>query len=119
MKRIALVLVAAAIAGLGIVWAIVSLATAYQVRSPSHMQGRVAAAANTRPFFKAVPPSLRLWARIASSASATGISPNFMEALECDFLHLASRRKPGPIGRSHERLNHGSRLSPGRPFEGG
>ncbi len=41
-----LVLVAAAIAGLGIVWAIVSLATAYQVRSPSHMQGRVAAAAN-------------------------------------------------------------------------
>jgi MFS family permease len=42
----ALVLVAAAIAGLGIVWAIVALATAYQVRSPSDMQGRVAAAAN-------------------------------------------------------------------------
>ena len=35
-----------AVAGLGIVWAIVALATAYQRRSPSELQGRVAAAAN-------------------------------------------------------------------------
>ena len=37
---------ATAVAGLGIVWAIVALATAYQRRSPSHVQGRVSAAAN-------------------------------------------------------------------------
>ena len=41
-----LVLGGAAVAGVGIAWAIVALATAYQVRSPGHMQGRVAAAAN-------------------------------------------------------------------------
>jgi hypothetical protein len=40
------VLAATAVAGLGIVWAIVALATAYQRRSPSHVQGRVSAAAN-------------------------------------------------------------------------
>jgi MFS family permease len=40
------VLAAMSVAGLGIVWAIVSLATAYQRRSPSHVQGRVSAAAN-------------------------------------------------------------------------
>jgi MFS family permease len=34
------------VAGTGIVWAIVALATAYQVRSPHQVQGRVAAAAN-------------------------------------------------------------------------
>ena len=35
-----------ALAGVGIVWAIVALATAYQRHSPSHVQGRVSAAAN-------------------------------------------------------------------------
>jgi len=35
-----------ALAGVGIVWAIVALATAYQRRSPTEMQGRVAAASN-------------------------------------------------------------------------
>jgi MFS family permease len=40
------VLASTAIAGTGIVWAVVSLATAYQRRSPGHVQGRVAAAAN-------------------------------------------------------------------------
>ena len=40
------VLAATAVAGLGIVWAIVALATSYQRRSPSQMQGRVSAAAN-------------------------------------------------------------------------
>ena len=40
------VLASTAIAGAGIVWAVVSLATAYQRRSPGHVQGRVAAAAN-------------------------------------------------------------------------
>jgi MFS family permease len=40
------VLASTAIAGAGIVWAVVSLSTAYQRRSPNHVQGRVAAAAN-------------------------------------------------------------------------
>jgi len=40
------VLAATAVAGLGIVWAIVALGTAYQRRSPSQVQGRVSAAAN-------------------------------------------------------------------------
>lgn len=42
----AAVLGGSAIAGIGIVWAVVALATAYQRRSPAQMQGRVAAAAN-------------------------------------------------------------------------
>jgi MFS family permease len=37
---------AAAGAGVGLVWAIVAIATAYQRRSPSHLQGRVSGAAN-------------------------------------------------------------------------
>jgi MFS family permease len=37
---------AAAGAGVGLVWAVVAIATAYQRRSPSHLQGRVSAAAN-------------------------------------------------------------------------
>jgi MFS family permease len=40
------VLVSMAIAGLGIVWAIVAIGTAYQVRSAQDVQGRVSAAAN-------------------------------------------------------------------------
>jgi len=40
------VLAAMAIAGCGIVWAVVALSTAYQRRSPQHVQGRVAAASN-------------------------------------------------------------------------
>jgi len=40
------VLAGTAVAGVGIAWAVVALATAYQVRSPGHMQGRVAAASN-------------------------------------------------------------------------
>jgi MFS family permease len=35
-----------AVAGVGIVWAVVAIATAYQRRSPAQVQGRVAAAAN-------------------------------------------------------------------------
>jgi len=46
VPRLAVVLPATAIAGLGIVWAIVAIATAYQRRSPDEVQGRVAAAAN-------------------------------------------------------------------------
>jgi MFS family permease len=41
-----LVLAAAAAAGVGLVWAIVAIATAYQKRSPQAIQGRVAAASN-------------------------------------------------------------------------
>jgi MFS family permease len=37
---------AAAGAGVGLVWAVVAIATAYQRRSPDHLQGRVSAAAN-------------------------------------------------------------------------
>jgi Na+/melibiose symporter-like transporter len=44
--RVEIVLPATAVAGLGIVWAVVALGTAYQTRSPMQMQGRVAAAAN-------------------------------------------------------------------------
>jgi MFS family permease len=40
------VLAGTAVAGVGIAWAVVALGTSYQRRSPSHMQGRVAAAAN-------------------------------------------------------------------------
>ena len=40
------VIAGTAVAGLGIVWAIVSISTAYQRRSPQEVQGRVAAAAN-------------------------------------------------------------------------
>jgi MFS family permease len=46
IPRLGVVLPAMALAGVGIVWAIVALATAYQRRSPSDMQGRVAAASN-------------------------------------------------------------------------
>jgi MFS family permease len=41
-----MILASMAVAGLGIVWAVVALSTAYQRRSPQHMQGRVAAASN-------------------------------------------------------------------------
>jgi MFS family permease len=41
-----LVLAAGAVAGLGIVWAVVAIATAYQQRSAQEIQGRVSAAAN-------------------------------------------------------------------------
>jgi MFS family permease len=40
------VLPSGVVVGVGIAWAVVSLATAYQRRSPQHVQGRVAAAAN-------------------------------------------------------------------------
>jgi MFS family permease len=43
---VATVLGGTLVAGVGIAWAVVALATAYQRRSPDHMQGRVAAAAN-------------------------------------------------------------------------
>jgi MFS family permease len=44
--RLPVVLLGTAIAGAGIAWAVVALATAYQRRSPMEMQGRVNAAAN-------------------------------------------------------------------------
>jgi MFS family permease len=46
VPNVTVVLSATAVSGLGIVWAIVALATAYQRRSPTETQGRVAAAAN-------------------------------------------------------------------------
>jgi MFS family permease len=46
VPRLAVVLPAMAIAGFGLVWALVALATAYQRRSPSSLQGRVNAASN-------------------------------------------------------------------------
>ena len=46
VARTPVVLSSTVVSGLGIVWAVVSLATAFQVRSPSHVQGRVAAASN-------------------------------------------------------------------------
>ena len=44
--QLAFVLPAMAIAGFGLVWAVVALSTSYQRRSPSDLQGRVSAAAN-------------------------------------------------------------------------
>jgi MFS family permease len=46
VPRLSVVLPAMAVAGLGIVWAIVALGTAYQRYSPGELQGRVSAAAN-------------------------------------------------------------------------
>jgi MFS family permease len=46
VPRMATVLAGAVLAGVGIVWAVVALATAYQQRSPQSVQGRVNAAAN-------------------------------------------------------------------------
>ena len=46
VPRLSVIAPAAAVAGVGVVWAVVSLATAYQRRSPDAVQGRVAAAAN-------------------------------------------------------------------------
>jgi MFS family permease len=46
VPHMATVLAGAVLAGVGIVWAIVALATAYQQRSPQSVQGRVNAAAN-------------------------------------------------------------------------
>jgi MFS family permease len=46
VPRLYVVLPAMAIAGLGIVWAIVALGTSYQRYSPGELQGRVSAAAN-------------------------------------------------------------------------
>jgi MFS family permease len=46
VPSVPVVLASTAVAGVGIVWAVVSLSTAYQRRSPNEVQGRVAAAAN-------------------------------------------------------------------------
>jgi MFS family permease len=46
VPRVGAIAGAAAGAGVGLVWAVVAIATAYQRRSPSHLQGRVSAAAN-------------------------------------------------------------------------
>jgi MFS family permease len=46
VPRLAVIAPAASVAGVGIVWAVVALATAYQRRSPNVLQGRVSAAAN-------------------------------------------------------------------------
>ena len=46
VPRMGTVLAGAVLAGVGIVWAVVALATAYQQRSPQAVQGRVNAAAN-------------------------------------------------------------------------
>ena len=46
VPRLPVILPATAVAGAGIAWAVVSLATSYQRRSPTEMQGRVDAAAN-------------------------------------------------------------------------
>ena len=56
---------------------------------------------NTRAFFSAAVPSLRLWARIAPSASPTGTSPNFMPSLlsRLGAGSASSRRRSRPPPR--------------------
>jgi MFS family permease len=46
VPRVGAIAGAAAVAGVGVVWAVVAIATAYQRRSPAHLQGRVSAASN-------------------------------------------------------------------------
>jgi MFS family permease len=46
VPRLAVIAPAVAVAGVGIAWAVVALATSYQRRSPAELQGRVSAAAN-------------------------------------------------------------------------
>jgi MFS family permease len=79
----ALVLAATAVAGLGIVWAVVSLSTAYQRRSPSHVQGRVAAAAN---MLFSVPQTIS----IAAGAALITIVDYRVEILAMAIVFLAS-----------------------------
>ena len=57
VPSIAAVLPAGVVVGVGIAWAIVALATAYQRRSPQEVQGRVAAAAN---MFFSVPQTVSI-----------------------------------------------------------
>ena len=46
VPRLPVVIPGTAIAGVGVAWAVVALATSYQRRSPTEVQGRVNAAAN-------------------------------------------------------------------------
>jgi hypothetical protein len=74
VTRVDVVLASITVAGLGIVWAIVALSTAYQRRSPSHLQGRVAGAAN---MIFSVPQALS----IAAGAALIAVVPYRIEVV--------------------------------------
>jgi MFS family permease len=93
VPRLGVVLPSIAVAGLGIVWAIVALATAYQRRSPSELQGRVAAAAN---MLFSVPQTLSI---AAGAALITLIDYRFeivamFVVLLLSAAYLLTRRDP-------------------------
>jgi MFS family permease len=72
-----------AVAGVGIVWAVVAISTAYQRRSPATMQGRVAAAAN---MLFSVPQTLS----IAAGAILVSVLDYRVELLIIGAVFLAS-----------------------------
>jgi len=80
---VAVVLASTAVAGVGIVWAVVSLSTAYQRRSPDLVQGRVAAAAN---MLFSVPQTIG----IAAGAALITVVDYRVEILTMAVVFLAS-----------------------------
>ena len=116
VPRTGLVLAGAAVAGLGIAWAVVALATAYQVRSPGHMQGRVAAAAN---MLFSVPQTIS----IAVGAALITIIDYRVEIVAMAIVFLARRGLPAdPPPRGCDRgRSRARRLSVGltEPDSGG
>jgi MFS family permease len=95
VPSVAAVLPAGAVVGIGIAWAIVSLTTAYQRRSPQHVQGRVMGAAN---MFLSVPQT----ASIAVGAVLITVIDYRMEIVIMAVVtlvaavYLASRRGDVP-----------------------
>ena len=83
IPSVAVVLTSTAVAGAGIVWAVVSLSTAYQRRSPGHVQGRVAAAAN---MLFSVPQTIG----IAAGAALITVVDYRVEILAMAVVFLAS-----------------------------
>jgi hypothetical protein len=77
------VLPSGAVVGVGIAWAIVALATAYQRRSPQHVQGRVAAASN---MLFSVPQT----ASIAAGAALIAFIDYRVEIVIMAFVTLAA-----------------------------
>jgi MFS family permease len=83
IPNVAVVLASTAVAGVGIVWAVVSLSTAYQRRSPDLVQGRVAAAAN---MLFSVPQTIG----IAAGAALITVVDYRVEILAMAVVFLAS-----------------------------
>jgi MFS family permease len=96
VPRVEAVLAAGVIAGIGIVWAVVALATAYQQRSPQSVQGRVNAAAS---MLFSVPQTVS----IAVGAALITVVDYRVEVVAMAAVVLAAagylltRREPEPV----------------------